>query len=111
MNSMSLSKLAGMCLCLGAALLTIPFLLQITMGGTPEEGSLIWRYFSEELTNGGTLSLLYPILSILGIALLIFGTHTLNSMLQKEKEDGLLSLGTMLIILGSIGYMFIWSLE
>ena len=111
MNSMSLNKLGGLCLCIGAALLTIPFLLQITMGGTPEEGSLIWRYFSEELTNGGTLSLLYPILSILGIAFLIFGTHTLNSMLQKEKEDGLLSLGTMLIILGSIGYMFVWSLD
>ena len=85
MNSMSFSKLAGMCLCLGAALLTIPFLLQITLGGTPEEGSLIWRYFSQEITNGGALSLLYPILSILGIAFLIFGTHTLNSMIQKEK--------------------------
>ena len=36
---------------------------------------------------------------------------TKEDMLQKEKEDGLLSLGTMLIILGSIGYMFVWSLD
>ena len=56
MNSMSLSKMGGLCLCIGAALLTIPFLLQITMGGTPEEGTLIWRYFAEEITKGGTLS-------------------------------------------------------
>ena len=111
MNSMSLSKMAGLCLCIGAALLTIPFLLQITMGGTPEEGTLIWRYFAEEITKGGNLSLLYPILSILCIAFLIFGTYTLNNLLQKEKEDGLLSLGTVLIILGSIGYMIVWSLD
>ena len=83
MNSMSLNKLGGLCLCIGAALLTIPFLLQITMGGTPEEGSLIWRYFSEELTNGGTLSLLYPILSILGIAWPKFLAFFLN---QAQEE-------------------------
>mgnify|MGYP003302777944 FL=1 len=39
MISMSLSKMGGLCICIGAALLTIPFLLQITMGGTPEEGT------------------------------------------------------------------------
>ena len=111
MISMSLSKMGGLCICIGAALLTIPFLLQITMGGTPEEGTQIWRYFAEEITKGGNLSLLYPILSILGIAFLIFGTYTLNNLLQKEKEDGLLSLGTALIILGSIGYMIVWSLD
>ena len=43
MKTMSLNKIGGLCLCVGAALLTIPFLLQITLGGTPEEGSLIWR--------------------------------------------------------------------
>ncbi len=89
MNSMSLSKLAGMCLCLGAALLTIPFLLQITMGGTPEEGSLIWRYFSEELTNGGTLSLLYPILSILGYCVVDFWLpiHLIACFKRKKRMD------------------------
>ena len=111
MNSMSFSKVGGLCLCIGAVLTTVPFLFQITLGGTPEEGALIWRYFSDEITKGGNLSLLYPILSLLGISFLIFGTYTLNCLLQKQKEDGLLSLGTVLIILGSIGYMFVWSLD
>ena len=111
MKTMSLNKIGGLCLCVGAALLTIPFLLQITLGGTPEEGSLIWRYFANEITSGGNLTLLYPLLSVLGIAFLVFGIYTLNNLLQKEKEDGLLSLGTVLVILGSIGYMIVWSLD
>ena len=41
MNSMSLSKVGGLCLCIGAVLTTVPFLFQITLGGTPEEGALI----------------------------------------------------------------------
>ena len=31
--------------------------------------------------------------------------------IKVKKEDGLLSLGTVLTILGSIGYMFVWSLD
>ena len=111
MKTMSLNKIGGLCLCVGAVLLTIPFLLQITLGGTPEEGSLIWIYFANEITSGGNLTLLYPLLSVLGIAFLVFGIYTLNNLLQKEKEDGLLSLGTVFVILGSIGYMIVWSLD
>ena len=60
MQPMSLNKLAGLSYCIGAALITIPFLLQITAGGTPEEGTLIWRYFSNilpalEATNSEAL--------------------------------------------------------
>jgi len=111
MKTMSLNKVGGISLCVGAVLLTIPFILQITFGGTPEEGTLIWRYFSQEILSGGNLSLLYPLLSILGIALSIFGYYTLNGSLQNEKSDGLLGLGTVLTILGSIGFMFVWSLD
>ena len=111
MKTMSLNKVGGISLCVGAVLLTIPFILQITFGGTPEEGTLIWRYFSEEILSGGKLSLLYPLLSILGISLSIFGIYTLNGSLQSEKSDGLLGLGTVLTILGSIGFMFAWSLD
>ena len=111
MKTMSLNKVGGISLCVGAVLLTIPFILQITFGGTPEEGTLIWRYFSEEILSGGNLSLLYPLLSILGISLSIFGLYTLNGSLQSEKSDGLLGLGTVLTILGSIGFMFAWSLD
>jgi hypothetical protein len=108
---MSLNKVGGISLCVGAVLLTIPFILQITFGGTPEEGTLIWRYFSEEILSGGKLSLLYPLLSIFGLSLSIFGLYTLNGSLQSEKSDGLLGLGTVLTILGSIGFMFVWSLD
>ena len=100
MQPMSLNKLAGLSYCIGAVLITIPFLLQITAGGTPEEGTLIWRYFSNSILEGGNLSLLFPLMSITGIAFLIFATYTLNGILQKEKEDGLLSLGTVFMILG-----------
>jgi len=111
MKTMSLNKVGGISLCVGAVLLTIPFILQITFGGTPEEGTLIWRYFSEEILSGGKLSLLYPLLSIFGLSLSIFGIYTLNGSLQSEKSDGLLGLGTVLTILGSIGFMFVWSLD
>ena len=111
MKTMSLNKVGGISLCVGAVLLTIPFILQITFGGTPEEGTLIWRYFSEEILSGGKLSLLYPLLSIFGLSLSIFGLYTLNGSLQSEKSDGLLGLGTVLTILGSIGFMFAWSLD
>ena len=111
MKTMSLNKVGGISLCVGAVLLTIPFILQITFGGTPEEGTLIWRYFSEEILSGGNLSLLYPLLSIFGLSLSIFGIYTLNGSLQSEKSDGLLGLGTVLTILGSIGFMFAWSLD
>ena len=111
MQPMSLNKLAGLSYCIGAVLITIPFLLQITAGGTPEEGTLIWRYFSNSILEGGNLSLLFPLMSITGIAFLIFATYTLNGILQKEKEDGLLSLGTVFMILGSIGFMFVWALD
>ena len=111
MKTMSLNKVGGISLCVGAVLLTIPFILQITFGGTPEEGTLIWRYFSEEILSGGKLSLLYPLLSIFGLSLSIFGLYTLNGSLQSEKSDGLLGLGTVLTILGSIGFMFVWSLD
>jgi len=111
MKTMSLNKVGGFSLCIGAVLLTIPFIIQITFGGTPEEGTLIWRYFSQEIVSGGNLSLLYPLISVLGIAFLIFGLFTLNGLLQKEKADGLMSLGTVFSILGSIGFMFVWSLD
>lgn len=111
MKTMSLNKVGGISLCVGAVLLTIPFILQITFGGTPEEGTLIWRYFSDEILSGGNLSLLYPLLSIFGLSLSIFGIYTLNGSLQSEKSDGLLGLGTVLTILGSIGFMFVWSLD
>ena len=111
MKTISLNKAGGYALCIGSLLLTIPFILQITFGGTPQEGTLIWRYFSNEIIAGGSLSLLYSLLSVTGIAFLIFGLYTLNQILQKEKEDGLLSLGTVFAILGSIGYMFVWSLD
>jgi|TARA_B110000240_G_scaffold136893_1_gene151695 hypothetical protein len=111
MKTIPINKAGGFALCLGSLLLTIPFILQITFGGTPEEGTLIWRYFSNEIISGGALSLLYPLLSVTGIAFLIFGLYTLNDLLQKEKGDGLLSLGTVFAILGSIGFMFAWSLD
>ena len=72
---------------------------------------MIWRYFSNSIVEGGNLSLLFPLMSVTGIAFLIFGTYSLNGILQKEKEDGLLSLGTVFMILGSIGFMFVWALD
>ena len=111
MKSMSLSKLGGICLCSGAVLLTIPFTLQIALGGTPEEGTYIWQYFANEILTGGALSLLYPMLSVMGIAFLIFGIYTLNGLLQEEQTDSLMSLGTVLTIVGSIGYMIVWCLD
>jgi len=60
MKTMSLNKVGGISLCVGAVLLTIPFILQITFGGTPEEGTLIWRYFSEEILSGGKFEFIIP---------------------------------------------------
>ena len=71
MKPMSLKKLAGLSFCIGAVLITIPFLLQITAGGTPEEGTLIWRHFSNSIVEGGSLSLLFPLMSVTGIAFLM----------------------------------------
>ena len=81
------------------------------LGGTPEEGVQIFGFFADEVLNGGVNSLLYPILGVIGVSLTMFGVHSLNSVLQKEKEDALLSLGTFFIIIGSIGYIIVWSID
>ena len=111
MDNLSFNKLGGFCLSIGAVLGFIPFLLQIILGGTPEEGVQIFGFFADEVLNGGVNSLLYPIIGVIGVSLTMFGVHSLNSVLQKEKEDALLSLGTFFIIIGSIGYIIVWSID
>lgn len=110
MKNLSIKKLGGFCLIIGSLLSFIPFFLQITLGGTPEEGTQIFSFFANEVLNGNN-SLLYPLLSSMGITFTIFGIYSLNSVLQKEKENALLSLGTFFIIIGSIGYLFAWSID
>ena len=48
MNTMSTSKLGGICLLSGGILGFIPFALQIMVGGPPEEGAHIFSFFCTE---------------------------------------------------------------
>ena len=48
MGNMSLKKLTGICFIVGVLANTLPFILTIFAGATPEEGVNIFQFFSGE---------------------------------------------------------------
>ena len=72
MNNLSLSKLGGQCLIAGGIVSFIPFLLQILIGGPPPDIVNIFSFFANTTAEGGSLSILYSIMSTFGIALVMY---------------------------------------
>jgi hypothetical protein len=100
MNNLSLSKLGGQCLIAGGVISFIPFLLQILVGGPPPDNVNIFSFFANTVVDGGSVSILYSIMTIFGVALVMYGVSNLNGILQEQQKDALLSLGTYLFLLG-----------
>ncbi len=111
MNNLSLTKLGGQCLIAGGIISFIPVLLQILIGGPPPDNVNIFSFFANTTAEGGSLSILYTIMSTFGIALVMYGVSNLNSFLQGQKKDPLLSLGTFLFLIGNFAIMIAWSLD
>lgn len=86
MNTMSTSKLGGICLLSGGILGFIPFALQIMVGGPPEEGAHIFSFFAQNVIAGGTTSLAYALATVFAVALISFGVYTLKGPMQKTGK-------------------------
>ena len=111
MNEHSVGKLCGKTFILGGLLTFIPFLLQIILGGTPQEGVHIFTDFANNVVAGGKVSLLYALSSAVGISLLAYSNFTLNGLLQKKKQHAIMGLGTFLFVLSQIGLMVAWAMD
>ena len=82
MYNLSLSKLGGQCLIAGGVISFVPFLLQILVGGSPPDNVNIFSFFANKTVDGGSVSILYSIKPIFGIALVMDGVYNLNVFLQ-----------------------------
>ena len=111
MNNLSLTKLGGQCLIAGGIISFIPFLMQIIVGGPPPDNEYIFQYFANTTVESGSLAIIYALMTVFGLALVMYGISNLNGLLQEQQKDGLLSLGTFLFLLGNIGALIAWSIE
>ena len=111
MNTMSVSKLGGVCLLGGGILGFIPFALQIMVGGPPEEGANVYSYFAQNVIAGGSESLAYALVTSIAVALVAFGVYTLNGLMQEKETDAFLGLGTFLFVFGQVGLVIGWSMD
>ena len=103
MNTMSVSRLGGVCLLGGGILGFIPFVLQIMVGGPPEEVANVYSYFAQNVIAGGSESLAYALVTSFAVALVAFGVYTLNGLMQEKETDAFLGLGTFLFVFGQVG--------
>ena len=111
MNTMSVSRLGGICLLGGGILGFIPFVLQIMVGGPPEEGANVYSYFAQNVIAGGSESLAYTLVTSIAVALVAFGVYTLNGLMQEKETDAFLGLGTFLFVFGQVGLVIGWSMD
>ena len=111
MNNLSLSKLGGQCLIAGGVISFLPFLLQILVGGPPPDNVNIFSFFANTTVDGGSVSILYSIMTIFGIALVMYGVYNLNVFLQEQQKYALLSLGTFLFLIGQFAILIAWSID
>ena len=113
MGNMSLKKLTGICFIVGVLANTLPFILTIFAGATPEEGVNIFQFFSGETIKYGTAGHAYSLISVIGLALVSFSVLMLREIMQGDGKDDnpLMRLGAYLFFVASIGFMVSWSLD
>ena len=113
MGNMSLKKLTGICFIVGVLANTLPFILTIFAGATPEEGVNIFQFFSGETIKYGTAGHAYSLISVIGLALVSFSVLMLREIMQGDGKDDnpLMRLGAYLFFVASIGFMASWSLD
>ena len=95
----------------GRVISFIPFLLQILVGGPPPDNANIFSFLTNTTVDGGSVSILYSIMTIFGIALVMYGVYNLNVFLQEQQKDALLSLGTFLFLIGQFAILIAWSID
>ena len=111
MKDLSVSKLAGQCLILGGVLAFIPFVMQIMVGGPPEQGVHIFTDFAQNVVNGGKLALFYSLATAIGLSLVSYSIYSMNTLLQKQKTHPLLGLGAFLFVFAQIGLIVAWAID
>ena len=112
MAAMSIKKLGGICLVVGAIAGAVPLILSVFLGATPTEGVNIFKFFADEAVKNGIATNAYALISIIGFALVTFGIFTLRDILQNDESDNaLMRLGAYLFFLGSLGLIIGWSLD
>ena len=112
MAAMSIKKLGGICLVVGAIAGAVPVILSVFLGATPTEGVNIFKFFADEAVKNGIVTNAYALISIIGVALVTFGIFTLRDILQNDETDNaLMRFGTYLFFLGSVGAIIGWSLD
>ena len=101
MAAMSIKKLGGICLVVGAIAGAVPLILSVFLGATPTEGVNIFKFFADEAVKNGITTNAYALISIIGFALVTFGIFTLRDILQNDESDNaLMRLGAYLFFLG-----------
>ena len=102
MAAMSIKKLGGICLVVGAIAGAVPLILSVFLGATPTEGVNIFKFFADEAVKNGIATNAYALISIIGFALVTFGVFTLRDILQNDESDN--AFGGLSVFLG-----FCWS--
>jgi len=111
MSNLSFNKLGGQCLIGGGIISFIPFVFQILLGGPPPDNTNVFSFFANTTAEGGSLTILYIIMGILGVVLIMYGISNLNSFLQENEKSPLLSLGTFLFLVGQFSLVIAWSID
>ena len=105
----SIENVPALCFMIGGFFSLIPFIMQIIMTRTPEEGSHVFTFFANQIILNGKISLLYALLSIIGATLIGFGMYSINSTFQEKLNDPIMNLATYLFLIATFGFIISWS--
>ena len=81
------------------------------LGRPPPDNENVFSYVVSTTVDSGSLGILYAMMTVFGLALVMYGIFNLNGLLQEKQKDALLSFGTFLFILGQFGGLIAWSID
>ncbi len=112
MGSVSMNKLGGFSLFLGAFLHIVGSLIGVAVSDGPPEGGYIFEAFAASTATAGKVQHVVVLLTTVGLALTIFGIVALQEFVRNRTDNNaVIRLGSFLFTIGGIGLIYAWSFD
>ena len=103
--NISQNQLTSISFYLGLIFTGVPFLSQLFLSTTPDQGTHIFTYYANELILNKNLSLFSSLFSFLGSAMIAYGVFSLNQLLQTKVKNPLMNFSVFLFVFSSLGFI------